>query len=150
MEPRVPKRLPKWIPKVTLLGTSGKSIFAAIYNVFSTFEGPRMAPGPKSVPFGRHSQSLFFEAPGLKKTTKGSFEAILCLPLGPLFGLILVFFWGPDISCILGSIFGRGLAAGARPTEAQESAELDSLSNTPGSPCGGAANLSGCAHAADP
>ena len=38
------QKAPKWSPKVTLLGTSGKLIFAAIYNVLATFEGPRMTP----------------------------------------------------------------------------------------------------------
>ena len=74
VEPRAPKRLPQWTPKVKLVGTSGKSIFAAIYDVFSTFEGPRMTH--KSVLLWKASRSLFFEAPGLKKGTKGSFEAI--------------------------------------------------------------------------
>ena len=44
VEPRAPKRFLKWTPTVTLLGTSGKSFFVAIYDVFSTFEGPRLAP----------------------------------------------------------------------------------------------------------
>ena len=38
------QKAPKMEPKNDTLGTYGKSIVVSIYNVFSTFEGPRMAP----------------------------------------------------------------------------------------------------------
>ena len=62
-----PQKLPKWTPTVTLWGTSGKSGFAAIYNVFSTFEGPRLVPKSKSVPHWKTLPVALFRGPRAQK-----------------------------------------------------------------------------------
>ena len=119
VEPRAPKRLPKWNPKVTLLGTSRKSFFAAIYTVCSTFEVPDGPPNRSY--FGRHYRALFFEAPRLQKGTKGRFEAILgsfwAAICDPFWHHLAVFLGGLKFHAFLGR-FWEGPASGARPMEA--------------------------------